>query len=146
VKLAAGEGSHNDYMARHMIDYADVGYIQIDAGRVGGITAAKRVADYADAKNITYVNHTFTSHLSLSASLQPYAGLDNHNLCEYPVELKPLAFEMTNEHLFPDVNWEIYPPERPGLGVTPNTAALQKYLVDTQIVVNGRLLYQTPSL
>lgn len=144
VKLAGGEGSHNEYMARHMIDYGGVSYIQIDVGRIGGITAAKRVADYADAKNVTNVNHTFTSHLALSASLQPYAGLDNHVLCEYPIELQPLAFEMTNEHLFPDVNGEIYPPERPGLGMTPNSAALQKYLVDTQIVVNGHVLYQTP--
>jgi L-alanine-DL-glutamate epimerase-like enolase superfamily enzyme len=144
VKLAGGEGSHNEYMARHMMDYGGVSYIQIDAGRIGGITAAKRVADYANAKNVTYVNHTFTSHLSLSASLQPYAGLPNHELCEYPVELKPLAFKLTNEHLFPDENGEIYPPERPGLGVTLNTAPLQKYLVDTEIVVNGHILYQTP--
>jgi L-alanine-DL-glutamate epimerase-like enolase superfamily enzyme len=144
VKLAGGEGSHNEYMARHMMDYGGVSYIQIDAGRIGGITAAKRVADYADAKNVTYVNHTFTSHLSLSASLQPYAGLDKHVLCEYPVDLKSLALEMTNEHLYPDMNGEIYLPERPGLGVTLNTAALQKYLVDTEIVVNGHILYQTP--
>lgn len=118
--------------------------IWVDAGRVGGITAAKRVADYAEAKEVTYVNHTFTSHLALSASLQPFAGLHEHVLCEYPVQLKPLAFELTNEHLMPDAKREIYPPERPGLGVTPNTAALQKYLVDTQIVVKGQILYQTP--
>jgi L-alanine-DL-glutamate epimerase-like enolase superfamily enzyme len=144
VKLAGGEGSHNEYMARHMIDYGGVSYIQIDAGRVGGITAAKRVADYADSKNVIYVNHTFTSHLSLSASIQPYAGLDKHVLCEYPVELKSLAFEMTNEHLNPDANGEIYLPERPGLGLTPDTAALHKYLVDMQIMVNGHSLYRTP--
>jgi L-alanine-DL-glutamate epimerase-like enolase superfamily enzyme len=146
VKLAGGEGAHNEYMAQHLMDYAGIGYIQIDAGRVGGITAAKRVADYAAANHVTFVNHTFTSHLALSASLQPYAGLRNHDLCEYPVELKALAFELTNEHLMPDANGEIFPPERPGLGITPNTAALQKYLVDTQIQVNGQTLYRTPSL
>ena len=77
VKLAGGEGSHNSYMAQHMIDHARVGFIQIDAGRIGGITVGQAVADYARGKGVTYVNHTFTSHLALSASLQPFAGLQD---------------------------------------------------------------------
>jgi len=97
LRLAAGEGSHNFYMAQHLIDYAGIGYIQIDTGRVGGITVAKQVADYASAKGITYVNHTFTSHLALSASIQPYAGLGDHTICEYPVALKALAKNLTQQ-------------------------------------------------
>lgn len=120
VKLAGGEGAHNEHMAQHMIDYADVGYIQIDAGRIGGLTSAKRVADYAAGKGVTYVNHTFTSHLALSASIQPYAGLRDAVLCEYPTELSPLAYDLTIEHLQRDVNGEITLPERPGLGMAPN--------------------------
>jgi L-alanine-DL-glutamate epimerase-like enolase superfamily enzyme len=34
VKLAGGEGCHTFYMARHMIDYAGLGYVQIDTGRI----------------------------------------------------------------------------------------------------------------
>ena len=37
VKLAGGEGAHNVYMAKHLIDYGRVGFIQIDCGRIGGI-------------------------------------------------------------------------------------------------------------
>ena len=145
VRLAGGEGAHNEFMALHMIDYADVGYIQIDTGRIGGLTSAKRVADYAAVKGVTYVNHTFTSHLALSASIQPFAGLQEHVLCEYPVELKALAYELTSEHITLDGNGEISVPERPGLGMTPDVGALQKYLVDTQITVNGRVIYETPA-
>ncbi|MCC9078520.1 mandelate racemase/muconate lactonizing enzyme family protein [Litorilinea aerophila] len=146
VKLAGGEGSHNFHMAQHMIDHAGIGYIQIDAGRIGGITVAKQVADYARQRGVTYVNHTFTSHLALSASLQPYAGLEQDLICEYPVELKSLAVELTREHISLDEDGLIRLPERPGLGMTPNTEALQKYLVDVEIRVNGRLLYTTPPL
>lgn len=146
IYIAGGEGAHNEHMARHMIDYAGVGYIQIDTGRIGGITVARRVADYADARNVRFINHTFTSHLALSASLQPYAGLQSHDLCEYPVELKSLASEMTAEHLLPDTNGNIHVPDRSGLGLTPNLPALQKYLVDVEIVVGGRTLYKTPAL
>ena len=41
-----------------MVDYAGLKYVQIDAGRIGGITIAKDVADYAAAEGVTYVNHT----------------------------------------------------------------------------------------
>ena len=49
VRLAGGEASHNFHMARQLIDYGKVAYIQIDCGRIGGIAPAKRVADYAVA-------------------------------------------------------------------------------------------------
>jgi L-alanine-DL-glutamate epimerase-like enolase superfamily enzyme len=146
VKLAGGEGCHNEYMARQMIDHGRVGYIQIDAGRIGGLSVARRVADYAVARGVTYVNHTFTSHLALSASLQPYAGLEGHVICEYPVELKPLAWDLTSEHLTPDASGQIRPPEGPGLGLSPDLAAVRKYLVETEITVNGRRVYQTPKV
>jgi L-alanine-DL-glutamate epimerase-like enolase superfamily enzyme len=146
VKLAGGEGVHNEFMAQHMMAYGKVGFIHIDAGRVGGLTSAKRVADYALQHNVSYVNHTFTSHLALSASLQPYAGLQNHALCEYPVELKPLAYELTSHRLELSQQGEVCVPDEPGLGMTVNLETVKKYLVQTQIVVNHKVLYETPKL
>jgi len=144
VKLAGGEGAHNEYIAQQMIDYAGIEYIQIDTGRIGGITASKRVTDYAVKKEVNFVNHTFTSHLALSASLQAYAGLRDHVLCEYPGQLQQLADDLTFEHFEMDANGQIQLPEKPGLGFSPNIAALRKYLVEARIEVNGKTLYQTP--
>ena len=146
VRLAGGEGCHTYHMAQQMIDGAGIGYIQIDAGRIGGISVAKQVADYAHRQGVMYINHTFTSHLALSASLQPFAGLAAHTICEYPVEPQPLAVEMTREHILPDTNGEIRLPEGPGLGISPDLQALRKYLVDAEIRVGGKVLYRTPSL
>jgi L-alanine-DL-glutamate epimerase-like enolase superfamily enzyme len=146
VRLAGGEGSHNEYMAQQMIDFGGVGYIQIDPGRVGGITSAKRVVDYAQAKGVQFVNHTFTSHMALSAALQPYAGIEAFRLCEYPLDQKNLACELTKEHLLPDENGEIRLPDRPGLGLPLDPQAVSKYLVETEIKVRGQVLYKTPAL
>ncbi len=146
VSLAAGEGCSNYYQALAMMDYAGLDFIQIDTGRIGGITTAKRVADRALAKGITYVNHTFTSHLALSASIQPFAGIKNSYVCEYPVEACPLAVEITKEQLLPNEDGEIVLPEKPGLGLTVDTQNLKKYLVETEIRVRGKLLYKTPDL
>lgn len=145
VALAAGEGCNNYVQAAAMLDYAGLQYIQIDTGRIGGITAAKRVADEATRKGITYVNHTFTSHLALSASIQPFAGLENDRICEYPVEPKSLALEMTIEKILPDQSGQISLPEQPGLGLTINTEAMKKYLVEAEIRINGKTYYQTPA-
>lgn len=146
VRLAAGEGCNNYVQAAAMLDYAGLGFIQIDTGRIGGITPAKRVADAAAAQGITYVNHTFTSHLALSASLQPYAGLEADVICEYPVEPKQLALDITTNKILPDANGKISLPDAPGLGVDVRIEALKKYVVDTEIRVGGALLYQTPTI
>lgn len=141
VKLAGGEGAHNFEMAKHLIDYAEVGYIQVDCGRIGGIGVAKQVADYAVARNVTFVNHTFTSHLALSASLQPYAGLRDHEICEYPFAPKPLALDLTANHLERDGDGMVSVPDAPGLGIRIDAAAAARYLVDVEIKVQGKTLF-----
>jgi L-alanine-DL-glutamate epimerase-like enolase superfamily enzyme len=143
MKLAGGEGAHNLYMARHLIDYGKVGFVQIDTGRIGGIGPAKRAADYAVAKGVTFVNHTFTSHLALSASLQPYAGLRAHEICEYPFAPKPLARELTSKHLQRDTNGYVLVPDSPGLGIEINTEAIRRYLVNVEIKAKETILFSS---
>jgi L-alanine-DL-glutamate epimerase-like enolase superfamily enzyme len=146
IRLAGGEAAHDRFMARHLIDYGGIGYVQIDCGRIGGIGSAKRVADYARKKNITFVNHTFTSHLALSASMQPFAGMADDRICEYPVALSSLAWNLSKNHILPDQNGEIALPDGAGLGIEVNTAAFKDYLVPAEIIVKGRALYQAPPL
>src|SRR5690606_15878080 len=145
-KLAGGEGSHNADLARHMMEFGGVQFIQIDTGRIGGITPAKQIADEANAAGITYVNHTFTSHLALSASLQPYAGLEKSTFSEYPVEPKQLALDITTNQLARDSDGNISVPEAPGLGMEINLQGLQKYLVPVEIKVGNKILDTTPDL
>ncbi len=146
VKLAGGEGCHNVFMAEHMIEHAGLGYVQIDTGRIGGITAARKVVDAARERSVTFVNHTFTTHLALSASLQPYAGVESYEICEYPVEPKPLARDLTTTTLERDDSGQIRLPEAPGLGLEPNLDVVRKYLVDAEIKVGGEVLYRSPRL
>jgi L-alanine-DL-glutamate epimerase-like enolase superfamily enzyme len=146
VKLAGGEGAHNFYMAQHLIDYGRVRYIQVDCGRIGGIGPAKRVADYAAAKSVTFVNHTFTSHLALSASLQPYAGLRSDEICEYPFAPKLLARELTSNHVERNSQGYVTLPDSPGLGIDINIEAARRYLVDVEIQVKGDVLFASSPL
>jgi L-alanine-DL-glutamate epimerase-like enolase superfamily enzyme len=142
VKLAAGEGCHNLLQAKNMIDFASLGYVQIDAGRIGGITTAHAVSAHAALSKTQYVNHTFTTPLALSASLQPYAGLEEHSLCEYPTEPSPLARGFTSQRFLPDGERLIRLPEGAGLGLEPDVSALREYCVPVEIKVGERVVFQ----
>ena len=145
IKLAGGEGAHNFYMAQHLIDYGRVGFIQIDTGRIGGVGPAKRVADYAVSKGVRFVNHTFTSHLALSASLQPYAGLRADDICEYPFAPKSLARELTSNYLLRGSDGRIAAPDSAGLGIEINHEAIRRYLVEVEIKVKNKVLFSSSS-
>ena len=88
VRIAGGEGSHNEDMARH--DRSRRRGVHPDRCRAyrRHLAGQARGRLRAAQRGVTYVNHTFTSHLALSASLQPYAGHPARSICEYPVELK----------------------------------------------------------
>ena len=146
VRTAGGEAAHNRFMAEHLIEYGRVGYIQIDCGRIGGLGPAKEVADIAAKRGVTYVNHTFTSNLALSASLQPYVGLADHRICEYPTDLQPLARDLTLNHITPDANGEIALPDAPGLEIEINPEALARYRIDVEIRVKGETIFSTPRI
>ena len=145
VRTAGGEAAHNRHMAEHLIDFGGVGFVQIDCGRIGGLGPATDVARYAAERGVTYINHTFTSNLALSASLQPYAGLEEHRICEYPTGLTQLALDLTRTRIAPDADGLIHLPDAPGLGVEINQEALEKYRVDVEIKVNGRAIFPPPA-
>lgn len=143
VKLAGGEGAHNSRMAINLIDFGGLGFVQVDCGRIGGLGPAKRVADHALEHDVTYVNHTFTSHLALSASLQPFAGLKDYQICEYPSNPRSLAVAITKNHLTPDENGRIQAPDAPGLGMSIDVTALTEYEIPVRLEVAGELIFES---
>ena len=146
VKLAGGEGAHNAMQAQDLIDHGGIGFIQIDTGYIGGIGPAYRVAQYAKARGVKYVNHTFTSQSALAASMHPFAGLKDSWIAEYPMEPKLLCAELNRNRIEMDKDGMISVPERPGLGIEFDTDVIKKYLQDIEIKVEGKILFKTPTV
>ena len=90
-----------------------------------------------------FVNHTVTTHLALSASLQPYAGREKHEICEYPFAPSALGHDFTSTKLLPDRHGNVDVPQTPGLGILPDTSALKPYLRDVEIRVSGKTVFQS---
>ncbi len=141
--LAAGEGSHDPDMAFNLMDFGKLGFIQIDTGRIGGISSAKKVAEYAEKTGVVYVNHTFTTSLALSASIQPFAGLKDSPWCEFPVESAPPSRLLTKERLLPDANGQIRLPDAPGLGVDINPDTIARYGRQVSIQYENQMLWSS---
>jgi L-alanine-DL-glutamate epimerase-like enolase superfamily enzyme len=53
---------------------------------------------------------------------------------------------MTKNHITPDADGLIQIPDAPGLGIEPDLVAIKRYLVDTEIIVNKKVIYRTPTL
>lgn len=144
VPLAAGEGLHHPLQAIELIRAGGISFVQVDTGRIGGINDSRRAQQAAQAQGVQFVNHTFTTHLALSASLQPYADDTSSRYCEYPFDASELARAASLDHIKLDENGLISAPDAPGLGITPDLDALAPYLVDVSITVNDDVLYTTP--
>jgi L-alanine-DL-glutamate epimerase-like enolase superfamily enzyme len=146
VPIAAGEGSNRYRFAEDLIENGKVSFIQIDAGRIGGLDAAHRVRRLAESRGVVYVNHTFKSHLSLAAALHVFAAVERFELLEYPAGGSELASSLVEDPLLPGPDGLVRVPEAPGLGVQVSRAALERFLLPVEIRAGGELLYRTPSL
>lgn len=141
ISLAGGESCHSVESAKNLIRYGNVKYIQIDAGIAGGIIAGKEICEFAEKMNVQYVNHTFTSHLQLSASLQAYTGSVKSTLAEYPMQLKPLAWDITKNHILKNDSGYISTPLEIGHGMEINEKALDQYKMDVEILINSKKIF-----
>jgi L-alanine-DL-glutamate epimerase-like enolase superfamily enzyme len=143
--IAAGEASGKIREAEDMLANGGVGVLQIDAGRIGGITPAHDVRRAVDALPATYVNHTFKSHLSLAAALHVFAAAPEYELLEYAVGGSPLAEDLTVERLERRADGLVDAPGRPGLGVTVDPDVVRRYAQHVEITVQGEPIHTSAS-
>jgi L-alanine-DL-glutamate epimerase-like enolase superfamily enzyme len=123
-----------------------VKFIQIDVGRIGGITPAHRVRKLAEEHGVTYVNHTFKTHLSVAASLHVFAAVEGFELLEYVQGGSELSRTLVKDPLLRGADGLVRAPERPGLGVEVDLAVVRRFLAPMRIEAGGEVLLSPPAL
>ncbi len=146
VPIAAGEGSSTYRMAEDLVVHGGVQFVQIDVGRIGGITTAFRVRLLAEQHGIQYVNHTFKSHLSLAASCHVFATNEDFELLEYPAAGSALSQQLTTEPLRVASDGMVRVKDAPGLGVRVNPETLRTYVAPVRIQVGAETIFEQASL
>ena len=146
VPIAAGEGSSIYRMAEDLIVNGGIQFVQIDAGRIGGIMPSFQVRQLAEQHSIQYVNHTFKSHLSLASALHVFATNRYFGLLEYPAAGSELSHRLVKNPFQVESDGMVRVKELPGLGVRVDTEAIRPYLAPVQIAVGTDTVFEQGSL
>ena len=146
VPIAAGEGSSIYRMAEDLIVNGGIQFVQIDAGRIGGIMPSFQVRQLTERRGIQYVNHTFKSHLSLAAALHVFATNPDFDLLEYPAAGSELSQRLVTEPFPVESDGMVRVKELPGLGVSVDTEAIRPYLAPVRIEVGAETVFDQAPL
>ncbi|MBN1685839.1 MAG: mandelate racemase/muconate lactonizing enzyme family protein [Spirochaetales bacterium] len=146
VAIAGGEGCNTYRAAEDFIRHGRPDFVQIDVGRIGGITTTDEVCRLARREGVIFVNHTFKSHLQLAASLHVLGGVEEFQFLEYPDTPSPLARDLTTRRILRDEDGLVRAPEGPGLGIEVNMDTVRTYLRPVRIEIDGRTVFASKPL
>ncbi|MBZ8134286.1 mandelate racemase/muconate lactonizing enzyme family protein [Afifella sp. IM 167] len=126
IKLAAGENIRGGNAFSTVISAGAISVIQPDLAKWGGFTGCLPVARSAIAAGRRYCPHFLGGGIGLIASLHLLAAAGGDGLLEIDSNPNPLREMMAAP--FPALSdGRIIVPSEPGLGVTPDLAALAAY-------------------
>jgi L-alanine-DL-glutamate epimerase-like enolase superfamily enzyme len=134
LRLAAGEMVRSSHEARDLVVRGLLDVIQTDVVlSSGGISGCRRVAALADLCGRTWSPHTWSNGLGLLANLHLALAVSTCPYVEVPLDPPGWSAER-RDWLLPEPiaigdDGTIAPPEGPGLGVTPDLDALERYRV-----------------
>jgi D-galactarolactone cycloisomerase len=127
IPLAAGENARGLEQFDALAD-AGVAVIQPDLAKWGGITGCVAVARQTLARGRRFCPHFLGAGLGLLASAHLLKAVGGDGLLEVDVNDNPLQSQLTAP--FPAIaDGAVSLPDGPGLGVTPDAAALSRYRV-----------------
>lgn len=129
IRVAAGEWLQTRFEFADLMDRGRIDVVQPDVGRVGGITEAMRVAQMAMDRGKIIVPHCWKTGIGVAATAHVAAAASNCRFIEFlpaPVAFSRLRRELVKEELVIE-DGKIALPQRPGLGIDLNEAALEEF-------------------
>jgi L-alanine-DL-glutamate epimerase-like enolase superfamily enzyme len=126
IPLAAGENEFGLQGFRELMDGHVVDIVQPDACRCGGITESLRVAELAAKHGLRVAPHTWSDAVALTANMHVLASLDHGLTVEVDQTGNPLIEELLATKWNVE-NGEIAMPEGPGLGISLDESAVERY-------------------
>jgi L-alanine-DL-glutamate epimerase-like enolase superfamily enzyme len=115
--VAGGEYVYGIVPFRHMLEARSVDIVMVDMLRAGGLTPWIKIAGMAEAFNLPIVNH-----LAPEISVHLVAAVPNGLTVEY----MPWSSRLFEETPQPEKGW-LTVPDKPGLGLKFDAAALKRY-------------------
>ena len=115
------------YGFRELITRGAVDIVQPDLAWAGGFSECRRIAAVAQAHHRMVALHAFAGAVLLAASLHFIASIPNGLVLEFDQNPNGLRDELLKEPIRIDSDGMIRLPERPGLGIELDRAAVERY-------------------
>jgi len=125
--IAAGEEECTVVGYERLIDQGGIDIVQVDLTRCG-FTQSMRIAAHAHSQGRKVCNHNFTTDINTAASLHFLCAIENALVMEYCVEPTEIAQKLAKKPVLIKDGYAHLPSD-PGLGVEPDPAIIEKYLV-----------------
>ena len=129
TRIVGGEEEYTSYGFREFVERGKPDGVQPDVARSGGITHMQKIATIAETAGIPLYPHGYSTEILVAANLHLIAATANMPLLEYSIEESPLRWELLEES-FPVVDGHVEIPDDPGLGITLDRDALERYRSD----------------
>jgi L-alanine-DL-glutamate epimerase-like enolase superfamily enzyme len=115
------------YGFRELISRGAVDIVQLDLAWSGGFSEGRRIAAYAHAHHRMVAPHAFAGAVLLVASLHFAAAIPNGLNLEWDQNPNAIREELLKDPLRLEKDGTVKVPERPGLGIELDRAAVDKY-------------------
>ena len=115
------------YGFRELITRGAVDIVQPDLAWAGGFSECRRIAALAHAHHLTVAPHSFAGAVLLAASLHFIASIPNGLVLEFDQNPNGLRDDLLKEPITIESDGSIRLPERPGLGIELDRAAVERY-------------------
>ena len=124
--IGTGEDEWNLESYKRLIDSDGVDVIQIDPGRVHGITGSYQVIKSIEAANLQVSYHTWSGALNTAASLHLLANTTHGVSMDFKPHESPMQHELVNNPWVQEEGYLVVRDE-PGLGVEVREEIVAKY-------------------
>ena len=126
--LAAGENHYTRFEFNRLIEDGSITILQPDLSKTGGITEALRIAAMASAYKLPVHPHSSMTGLNHAASIHFLAAIDNGGYFEGDVSrANKFRDELCSTPYQVDKDGNVWPLEKPGLGLEVNEEFLLKH-------------------
>jgi L-alanine-DL-glutamate epimerase-like enolase superfamily enzyme len=126
--LAAGENHFTRFEFNRVLEDGSISILQPDLSKTGGITEALRIAAMASAYKLPIHPHSSMTGLNHAASIHFLAAIDNGGYFEGDVSRdNKFRDELCSKPYEVDRDGNVWPLERPGLGLEINEEFLLKH-------------------
>ncbi|HLB76338.1 MAG TPA: mandelate racemase/muconate lactonizing enzyme family protein, partial [Candidatus Dormibacteraeota bacterium] len=126
LPIAAGEVLTRRQSFLPWVQRRAVDYIQPDVTKVGGLSEAHRIGQYAEEHSIMLVPHGWNTAVGLAADLQLVAAAANARWVEY-ITPAPYIDDLCETPPALDNEGYLRVPDAPGLGFRWNAAGIARY-------------------